>query len=29
MKPDAYRPDDAVLAWERTTAFLKTCFQGT
>ncbi|HSA62361.1 MAG TPA: dienelactone hydrolase family protein, partial [Nitrospiraceae bacterium] len=29
MKPDAYRADDTALAWERTAAFLKTCFQGT
>lgn len=29
MKPDAFRADDAALAWERTTAFLATCFQGT
>ena len=29
MKPDAYRAGDASLAWERTAAFLKTCFQGT
>lgn len=29
MKPDAYRADAMALAWERTAAFLKTCFQGT
>ncbi|ALA58657.1 dienelactone hydrolase family protein [Nitrospira moscoviensis] len=29
MKPDAYRPDTTAAAWERTAAFLKTCFQGT
>ncbi len=29
MKSDAYRADDAALAWERTASFLKTCFQGT
>jgi carboxymethylenebutenolidase len=29
MKPEVYRADDAALAWERTAAFLKTCFQGT
>jgi len=29
MKPDAYRADATALAWERTAAFLKTCFQGT
>lgn len=29
MKPAAYRAETALLAWERTAAFLKTCFQGT
>lgn len=29
MKPSVYRADDTSLAWERTAAFLKTCFQGT
>ena len=29
MKPEAYRADDASLAWERTANFLKSCFQGT
>ncbi|MDH4098075.1 MAG: dienelactone hydrolase family protein [Nitrospira sp.] len=29
MKPDAYRPEATALAWERTAAFLKACFQGT
>jgi carboxymethylenebutenolidase len=29
MKPDTYRADATALAWERTAAFLKTCFQGT
>jgi len=29
MKPDAYRADSTALAWERTAAFLKSCFQGT
>ncbi len=29
MKPDAYSPDATALAWERTTAFLKTSFHGT
>jgi carboxymethylenebutenolidase len=28
-KPEAYRADMTVLAWERTAAFLKACFQGT
>ncbi|MGC4097289.1 MAG: dienelactone hydrolase family protein [Nitrospira sp.] len=29
MKPGAYDPDSSALAWERTTSFLKSCFQGT
>ncbi len=29
MKPAAYRADATTLAWVRTAAFLKTCFQGT
>jgi carboxymethylenebutenolidase len=29
MKPDVYRADTTAIAWERTAAFLKTCFQGT
>lgn len=29
MKPNVYRADDTALAWERTAAFLKSCFQGT
>jgi carboxymethylenebutenolidase len=29
MKPDSYRADATALAWERTAAFLKACFQGT
>jgi carboxymethylenebutenolidase len=29
MKPDLYRPDATTLAWERTAAFLKSCFLGT
>lgn len=29
MKPSAYDPDSASLAWERTASFLKSCFQGT
>ena len=29
MKPAVYRADATALAWERTAAFLKTCFQGT
>jgi carboxymethylenebutenolidase len=29
MKPSAYDADSASLAWERTTSFLKSCFQGT
>lgn len=29
MKSSAYDADSAALAWERTTSFLKSCFQGT
>ncbi|OQW31011.1 MAG: hypothetical protein A4E19_20830 [Nitrospira sp. SG-bin1] len=29
MKPHAYDPDSSALAWDRTTSFLKSCFQGT
>lgn len=29
MKPAAYHADATTLAWERTAAFLKACFQGT
>ncbi|MFY4729521.1 dienelactone hydrolase family protein [Nitrospira sp. BLG_2] len=29
MKPNVYNPDSSTLAWERTTSFLKSCFQGT
>jgi carboxymethylenebutenolidase len=29
MRPDAYRADATAAAWERTAAFLRTCFQGT
>jgi carboxymethylenebutenolidase len=29
MKTDLFRADANALAWERTAAFLKTCFQGT
>lgn len=28
MKPASFREDAATLAWDRTAAFLKTCFQG-
>lgn len=29
MKPAVYRAEAASLAWERTAAFLRICFQGT
>lgn len=29
MKPSTYDSDSSALAWERTTGFLKSCFQGT
>ena len=28
MRPELYRADATALAWERTAAFLKSCFQG-